>query len=59
MPAAAAIAGTALGVRGKNPIRRGFVGGMSGALGGMAIGNAIEDERRRRNAAQNELDTIY
>ena len=46
------------GVEVGRPIRDGFIGGMSGALGGMAIGNAIEDERRRRNAAENQLDTI-
>ena len=62
LPAATAIAGTALGVsprfsRGR-PITSGFIGGMAGALGGMATGNAIEDERRRRNAAANNLDTI-
>jgi hypothetical protein len=68
LPAAMAIGGTALGARRRfnkrgdeisgRPIRSGFLGGMSGAIGGMAIGNAIEDERRRRNAAQNQLDTI-
>lgn len=58
MPTVAAIAGTALGARRKNAIRSGFIGGMTGAVGGMALGNAIEDERRRRNAAQNQLDTI-
>lgn len=58
LPAATAIAGTALGVRRGRPIKSGFLGGTAGLLGGMATGNAIEDERRRRNAAANELDTI-
>ena len=30
----------------------GFIGGMSGALGGMGVGNAIEDERRRRRCSE-------
>lgn len=56
MPAATAILGTALGARRANrPIQSGFIGGMSGALGGMAVGNALEDERRRRNAAENGI----
>ncbi len=58
LPSALAIAGTALGVKRGRPITSGFIGGMSGAIGGMALGNSIEDERRRRNAAENELDTI-
>ncbi len=66
-PAALGILGTMAGVRQRKnklgeaigrPIRDGFIGGMSGAIGGMAIGNSIEDERRRRNAAENKLDTI-
>ena len=57
MPTAAAIAGTALGARSKrNPIGRGFSGGMAGAVGGMGLGMAIEDERRRRNQEENERD---
>ena len=58
LPAATAIAGTALGVRRGRPIKDGFLGGTAGLLGGMATGNIIEDERRRRNAAANNLDTI-
>ena len=59
LPTMTAIAGTALGARrGRMPIQSGFIGGMSGAIGGMAVGNSIEDERRRRNAAENKLDTI-
>jgi len=56
LPTVTAIAGTALGARrGKRPIESGFIGGMSGALGGMAVGNALEQERRRRNAAENGI----
>ena len=40
------------------PIVDGFLGGTAGLLGGMAVGNSIEDERRRRNAAQNGMDII-
>ena len=58
MPAATAIAGTALGARTRRPIKGGFIGGMAGALGGMATGNAIEDERRRRNQSENERDKM-
>ena len=58
LPTAAAIAGTALGVRRARPIKQGFLGGMAGAVGGMAAGMGIEEERRRRNALENQIDTI-
>ena len=58
MPAATAIAGTALGARTRRPIKGGFLGGMAGALGGMAAGNLLEQERRRRNRAENERDKM-
>ena len=63
LPAAMAIGGSALGAKygGRTPIRNAFIGGMASSLGGMGIGNAIEDERRRRNQAENErnrIDTI-
>ena len=59
LPTAMAIAGTAAGARfGKRPVRDAFLGGMASSVGGMALGNAIEGERRRRNAAENEKDTI-
>jgi len=69
LPTASAILGTMAGVRrGKryraggdlagqvdpNAVRRGLMGGTAGALGGMAIGNAIESERRKRNEASNQ-----
>ena len=56
MPTAAAILGTAYGARG-GP-RRGLAVGLGSALGAMGIGNAIEEERRRRNALDNQIDTI-
>lgn len=56
MPTAAAILGTAYGARG-GP-RRGLAVGLGSALGAMGIGNAIEEERRRRNALENQIDTI-
>jgi hypothetical protein len=36
------------------------MGGTAGALGGMAIGNTIEAERRKRNEASNQAyyDTL-
>ena len=58
LPAATAIAGTALGVRGRRPIKQGLLGGLAGAAGGMATGMGIEEERRRRNALENQIDTI-
>ena len=38
------------------PIRSGFIGGITGLVGGQITGNALEQERRRRNAAANEMD---
>ena len=35
-------------------VKRGLMGGTAGALGGMAIGNVIESERRKRNEASNQ-----
>jgi hypothetical protein len=56
LPAATAIAGTTYGASRKGrPIHKGFMGGMAGAVGGMAIGNIIENERRKRNAAENGI----
>ena len=69
MPFASAVAGAALGVRRRKPYRkggklegtpdpqavnRGLIGGTLGAAGGMAAGNLLEGERRRRNQAENE-----
>jgi hypothetical protein len=38
------------------PIRGGFIGGMAGLALGQIAGNAIEQERRRRNAAENGIE---
>ena len=38
------------------PIRRGFMGGLAGLAAGYGGGRIIEEIRRRRNAAENELD---
>lgn len=68
IPVASAIAGTMAGVakRGRfrangatpgvdpNSVNRGLIGGTAGALGGMAVGNLLESERRRRNEASNQ-----
>jgi len=69
MPFASAVAGAALGVRRRKPFRkggaqegvrdpesvkRGIIGGSAGALGGIAVGNLLEGERRRRNEADNQ-----
>ena len=39
-------------------IRRGLVGGTLGYLGGAALGNAIEQERRNRNKSKDSIDKI-
>jgi hypothetical protein len=69
VPFLSSVAGTMAGVRrgrkykaggelegqvDRNAVKRGLMGGTAGALGGMAIGNTIEAERRRRNQADNE-----
>tara|TARA_X000001388_G_scaffold1415_1_gene1471 strand:- start:83 stop:1192 length:1110 start_codon:yes stop_codon:yes gene_type:complete len=66
VPFAGAVAGGALGVSrlgpksgafgSDKPIRRGVAGSIAGLLGGQVAGNIIEDERRRRNTVENELD---
>lgn len=53
LPFAAAVAGTAMGVRRKRPIRDGFIGGMSGLAAGGATGLLLENERQRRNGIAN------
>jgi hypothetical protein len=75
LPTASAILGTALGVRkgrryrqggdlagqvDPNAVKRGLLGGTAGTLGGMAVGNLLEGERRRRNEASNQAyyDTL-
>ena len=53
LPTAAAIAGTALGARG-GKVKRGLGVGLASMAGGQMVGNAIENERRRRNQEENE-----
>ena len=53
LPTAAAIAGTALGAR-RGRISGGLLGGFTGLGVGMGGGNLIEQERRKRNQAENE-----
>ena len=69
VPFTSAVVGAALGVRrGKkyrkggelygtpdpDAVKRGMMGGTAGAVGGIALGNLLEAERRRRNEASNE-----
>ena len=69
VPFASAVLGGALGVRrGKryrpggdmfgtpdpDAVKRGMIGGTVGAAGGIALGNLLEGERRRRNEASNQ-----
>ena len=58
VPFGSAVAGAALGGKygGEKPVRRGFMGGMVGLAVGQIAGNIIENERRRRNTVENELD---
>ena len=60
VPFLGSVAGAAAGVRygGSKPIRRGLYGGFGGLAAGNVLGNLLEGERRRRNAAENELDTL-
>ena len=69
VPFASAVLGGALGVRRRKPyrkggvnygtpdpeaVKRGMTGGTAGAVGGIVLGNLLEDERRRRNEASNQ-----
>jgi hypothetical protein len=56
IPFASAVAGGAMGVRGARPIKQGFLGGLAGLATGQIGGNIIENERRRRNTVENELN---
>ena len=62
LPAAAAIAGTAQGARigaqSGRAVRGGMIGGMASLALGSLAGNVIENERRRRNQAENERDKM-
>jgi len=56
IPFASAVAGGAMGVRGARPIKQGFLGGLAGLATGQIGGSIIENERRRRNTVENELN---
>ena len=56
VPYLGALAGGVAGVRTGKPVRGGFMGGMAGLAVGQIAGNLLENERRRRNAVENQLD---
>jgi len=56
IPFATALAGGVAGVRSAKPIRGGLVGGSVGLVVGQALGSLVENERRRRNTVENELN---
>lgn len=56
IPYLSAMAGGVAGVRTKRPIIGGFTGGMAGLAAGQIAGNLIEQERRRRNTVENQLE---
>ena len=60
IPFVGAVAGTAAGARygKKNRIMSGIAGGFAGQATGAIVGNIIENERRRRNTVENELEAI-
>ena len=61
IPFASGVVGGMLGVAGKNNtnrVKRGMLGSVGGVVGGEIVGHIIENERRRRNAADNELNGI-
>jgi len=62
IPFLSSVAGGVIGVRGginninqKRPIRGGLIGGFAGLAAGSIAGNMIEQERRRRNTIDNQL----
>ena len=56
VPYLGALAGGVAGVRTKRPIAGGFAGGMAGLAAGQVIGSLLENERRRRNTVENQLE---
>jgi len=56
IPYASALAGGLVGVKRDKPIRGGLVGGTAGLAIGQIAGNLLEQERRRRNQVENQLD---
>ena len=57
MPFGFALAGSAVGVGTRRPIKHGFIGGMAGLAVGQVTGNLLENERRRRNTVENQLNS--
>ena len=53
-PTASAIAGTAYGAR-RGGVKGGLIGGTASTAASMLIGSIIENERRKRNAAENGI----
>ena len=56
VPYVGALVGGAVGVRSKRPIVGGVGGGMAGLAVGQIAGSLLENERRRRNAVENQLE---
>nr|BDD47539.1 hypothetical protein 111 [Pelagibacteraceae bacterium] len=56
IPFASALAGGMIGVRSDRPIKGGLVGGFGGLAVGQIAGNLIEQERRRRNTIENQME---
>jgi hypothetical protein len=60
IPYASALAGGLVGARmgapGGKAASRGLIGGMTGLVAGQIGGNIIEQERRRRNSVENQLE---
>ncbi len=55
IPYATSLAGGIAGVRSGRPIKGGLLGGLGGLAAGQVIGNLLEQERRRRNTVENQL----
>ena len=69
VPIATSILGGALGVRARkkfrdtgsidpDAVKRGMLGATAGTVGGIALGNLLEQERRNRNMRENERKTV-
>ena len=58
VPFASALAGGIAGVRTGRPIKGGLIGGLGGLAAGQVAGNLIEGERRKRNALENERESM-
>ena len=55
IPFATALAGGAVGVKSGRPIRGGLLGGLTGLAVGQIGGQLLEQERRRRNTIENQM----